>query len=256
MNTAGNYYDPRDRSVRRLGILLIAAGILMFLLFTAAAFHEAGLRRIKSQLQTESLCTLEKPCRLEVVLSYDKEPVDMNLVSPSGQIYSSRNADFYEIQEGRIIMSVTARELGDWGIQYNYNTNRDLSVQANQLFIDQVVLTDIQRYTNDPKPGEDLDYYISVLAQFGDGSDKTTRTKCLITAFRTSGPAVELYAGELVLNTKTNLELDLDNLPSGTYTLKVQTYGRYDGTELVAENPDPYADSWEEELTWENPKEP
>lgn len=250
-NEFKNYYDPSSPQIKRLGILLITMGAVIFAVFAFLAFRAANDRRFKSELQSEFLCTLQRPCQLEVILTYDKEPVDVNLITPSGQTLSSRNMDIYEEQDGRIVMAVTTKELGDWGIEYNYKTNRDLRIQTNELQVEQVFLSNIQRFTSDPRPGEPMDYYISILAGFGDGTDKETEINCYIVAMKTGAMPVQLHSGTLKLNTQTNLELNLEELESGEYTLRIQTSGK----SVENDGYDKYADTWEEELSWENRKD-
>lgn len=215
-----DYYRPKDGPIKLLAVLLGVLSLTAFALFAFGAQTASLSRQSRQDMQTKPLATVEQPCQLELTVEYDKEPIDAVLISPSGIRFAKEDLSAYADTGTSLKLNLVTEETGDWQIEYNQKSNRDLNLTVNQSYADQIFLRDLETWTS-PAAG---DLYLQFTPLYQDGSDTETTIHCSITAeqFSMSHSAL-VYNGTLPVNKQAKIQLDMKSLPSDQYRLWIHT---------------------------------
>lgn len=111
--------------VKILLILAIVLNIILIILYGITKFDENN-NQIK---QTYKLGDVTEYGYVGVELTYDKEPVDIELITPSGEHIYPRYADFYSIDETNRVITLLydTDELGEYQIAFNVKSNTSIN---------------------------------------------------------------------------------------------------------------------------------
>lgn len=240
--TKPNLYRPNDRKMQVLSATLFVISFLLFAAGAGLSTFAARMETNRTEYITDELCTVSYPCTITLTAAYDRSPIDIHFISPSGRRYSQTQVDSFKDDGSSIIMSLTTDEAGDWTFDYNKKNNRSLQLSVDQTYANQVYLIDAKTETS--KTTGSL--YITFRPLYGDGTDTTTEISCAVamTGLETSMSRLA-WNGMIPLNTTARIELDTDGLPNGLYQLTLTT-GNSDN--------EAYQAVWKEDVTWEGLK--
>lgn len=224
-----NTYRPKLGKPIAFTVLLCLLSVTLFIGFSLMSM-DASDRRMRSRELTEALlCNTEVPCNIILTVESNREPIEIQLVSPSGTVYREKDMDNTTRSENglNVTMSLFTGEKGEWKIRYNQLTNSRINFSVKQEYADQVYpqnMTLVKGRTTGS-------YYLEFVPVYKDGSDTKTMLHCSVTMDKI--PTGELskivYIGEVRMNTKARLQLDTENLPEGEYYMDVSTSGNQPG---------------------------
>lgn len=107
-----------------IGILItfIIGLVAVFLLLLKSQYYN-------NTLKLYELGTAEQCGYVGVELVYDNEPVDVELISPSGKHYNKQTVSIYNINTDKRTITVLydTSELGEWVVSFNEKTNERIT---------------------------------------------------------------------------------------------------------------------------------
>lgn len=224
-----NTYRPKMGKPIAFAVFLCLLSFVLFVGFSMMSM-DASDRRMRSRELTEALlCNTEVPCNIILTAESNREPIEIQFVSPSGTIYREKDMDNTSRSENGldVTMSLFTGETGEWKIRYNQLTNSRINFSVKQEYADQVYpqnMTLVKGRTTGS-------YYLEFVPVYKDGSDTETILHCSVTMDKipTGERSKVVYIGEVRMNTKARLQLDTENLPDGEYHLDVSTSGDQPG---------------------------
>lgn len=129
---------------------LIALVIFANIIIISLWLLQNHTRLLNNGLQDYSLGTLTQYGYIGIELSYDKEPVDITLLSPSGQKLTKEYFDVYEVDElnHRMTALIDSNNLGQWQVALNKKSNTTVKYsfitgESPTLYLTNVKLTEI-----------------------------------------------------------------------------------------------------------------
>lgn len=235
--------------------LLCLLSIILFVGFSLMSIN-ASDRRMRSRELTEALlCNTKVPCNIILTAKSNKEPIEIQFVSPSGTIYREKDMDnTIRSKNGLdVTMSLFTGETGEWKMRYNQLTNSRINFSVKQEYADQVYPQDMTLV----KGRTTGSYYLEFVPLYKDGSDTETMLHCSVTMDKipTGERSKVVYIGEVRMNTKARLQLDTENLPEGEYYLDLSTSGDQPGYSANKRTKVILGELPEETLTDETPDE-
>lgn len=81
------------------------------------------------------------PCMVILAVSYDLEPVDVILISPSGEEYKEEYNAKHE--NNTMFISTITREKGDWIVKYNKKRNTQIHIKFEAKNVKKLLLEDL-----------------------------------------------------------------------------------------------------------------
>lgn len=108
---------------------LIAITIILNISLVAICLILMKSQHYNDLPQTYKLGKAEQSGYIGVELTYDKEPVDIELISPTGKRFGKQHTNVYNIDTNKKQMTVLCdtTELGEWTISFNKKTNKHIS---------------------------------------------------------------------------------------------------------------------------------
>lgn len=203
---------------------LLVGLLLLLAVCTAAGFQwlsvlSAEKRNAAGQMHEDYLTTTETPCTLVLDVSYDKEPIDLSVTAPDGDVITGDGLGLSIDADGKSMRAEWfTDQSGDWVLRYNRKSNHRIAFDVKQEYAERVTLSETEFVKG--KIGEK--YYLKVTPLYKDGSDTETKLHCSVTMDETlPGMSRIVYVGELSLNKKNVIELDTEGMPDGEYYLDV-----------------------------------
>ena len=154
------------QNARFTGVLFVFFLLFLFLLIFGG-YTLIQYRMSQNTLTTKTVGNTISPCRVVLALQYDIEPVDVTLISPSGQRYQEEYDAEHE--NNTMIISTITNEKGDWLIEYNKLRNKTLNIKFRAENIDKLLLEDVTWNVKGNQPS------VSFKGNFGNG--KTVKYK-------------------------------------------------------------------------------
>lgn len=92
------------------------------------------------------LGTLSEYGYMGIDLSYDKEPVDITLISPTGKKFDESNCDVYTVDKNnkRITALIDTKEIGQWDVMFDKKFNRAIRYSPVTEASPTLYLTDVK----------------------------------------------------------------------------------------------------------------
>lgn len=125
------FYKPNTRHTGILSIFFFSVGVLLFVASIIAGYFLSHQRLERDSFTPHDLYTMEAPGTLDVLIQFDKEPVDFVLVSPSGERFPSDSFEDLEETNDTLSVSLETQDTGNWKIEYNQKSNNTVTVTAN-----------------------------------------------------------------------------------------------------------------------------
>lgn len=195
--TKNGTYMPDTGQLRSVSLSMAGAGFAVFFIAIAFAFYLNHHASTKYDMRTEYLLSTSRPCAVEILVDFDREPIDFILHAPDNNWYSTANFTEYEITDNQIRAILHTDLVGDWDIEYNIKSNNDMHIAVTQKNIDALYVAN-PGLNYDPVTGQ---VTLSFTPQFGDMTDTTTELTCQ--AYLTSDEQYQthvLYDGIVALN--------------------------------------------------------
>ena len=177
-----------------------------------------------AEQQEKTLINLEEEKDLIVTFVYDKEIVDISFIDPEGNIKNEiENTSYDEGSEKYRIYSIKKAIAGEWKIRYDKQNNESIEFyvvegETSLLIKDyKYTLKDnsllVEFYISD-KDNKQVQYEI-----FAVNADEHKIVNESEENYDSS--FVKLKEGPISSNTNVTMNVDLKDLPTGTYTLKL-----------------------------------
>ena len=125
--------------------LIFAGSAALFAIAIGMLFVITGMR-LKAQMnernvmvsQNSDATKVERPCMINLEAAFDVEPVDLELMSPSGILYDASTATSYTSEAGRVTMSLIATETGNWQVLSNQKANTAVGVTFSTQYVENI----------------------------------------------------------------------------------------------------------------------
>lgn len=220
MKNDKNLYQTKDKNSNNAGWSLILFATVLLALFLYFAYQMADIRDKHTIMQSMTLCEVTEPCTIQTTVTFDNEPIEIQLITPSGKHYAEAEFNTYEITDNKIICTVNTDEIGEWKVEYNNLTNTDVKITYDLLPPNQLYFENV-KINNDAK-----NFTVSLKTIYQDQSDKNTKVNCLIRmSSDTKNKSVAIYDAEIPINQELTLECNTSNLVTGTnWQFSIQTY--------------------------------
>lgn len=198
----GNYV-PNTGKAKTAAVGLAVTAFSVFLCFIALAFFLNWQAARRYDMREQFLLSTERPCTIEISIAFDREPIDFNIVTPTGEWKGTADFTSYEITDNQINATLVTDLQGDWMIRYNIKSNRNTDISVTEKDIERLYIKDFNIEVN----GEVLT--LSFTPAFGDLSDQTTQLTC--SAVLISGvDRYILYDGNMTLNVHASMKYTVD----------------------------------------------
>lgn len=174
-----------------------AFGICLFMA------HYIDTQKTKHNImKTYDACEINSPCKLTFTVNYNKEPVDIELISPSGKKYTKYTADTYHISNSAVVLTVTTEDIGQWKCSYNTKRNTKLSADIKSDYVEKLFLTNVIYSDN----------HVTLNSQYGNGSsNKTYKISAYMNSVTTKQSCI-VYEGQHELNKSIEFDLNTENM--------------------------------------------
>lgn len=213
------YYRPNTRKATALAVALTVLSILIFCGFSALSLMASDKRMISREMTTDLLCTTETPCRIILEAHSDKEPVNLEIVSPSGNIVKERDMEKVSVSDDGLskTLALYSEEMGDWLLSYDRRMNNSISFSVKQEYTDQISIQDMELEQGKLTGA----YYLKFTPIYKDGTDTETMLHCSVAMEKTPSAerAAIAYIGEVAMNKTARVQLDTEHLPTGEYKI-------------------------------------
>ncbi len=199
-------------------LFLIIVGLITLLL--------GGVRPTYAEVKQVNLTTLETEQDLAVLFQYETEIVDIQFISPSGQVYTNDSAELaYEEGDLWRTYRLTNAEPGVWQIEVDKGTNDHIQYSIIDdragLWVDYF---NVESRLNQPIKVEfKADY---------DGGDKRYHYEISAVNEWDLSQSTVLSTGRADSGEAVEEEIDIDQLATGRYTFHLQVYYDEDGAEV------------------------
>lgn len=215
------YYKPDTRKATVLAVALAVLSVLLFCGFSTLSMKASDKRMGSREMVTDLLCTTETPCRIILEARSDREPVNLEIVSPSGDTIKERDMELIDKSNDGLskTLAIYSEEMGDWLLSYNRRMNNSISFSVKQEYTERVSIQDM-----DLEQGQHTGaYYLKFTPVYKDGSDTETMLNCSVTMemLPTAERAGMAYIGEVAMNRTARVQLRTDNFPAGEYKISV-----------------------------------
>lgn len=215
------YYKPDTRKATALAVALAMLSVLLFAGFSLLSMEASDRRMGSREMVTDLLCTTETPCRIILEAHSDKEPVNLEIMSPSGNVIKERDMEKIDSSDDGLekTLAVYSEEMGDWLLSYDRRMNNSISFSVKQEYTGQVSIQDV-KLEQGQRTGT---YYLKFTPVYRDGSDTETMLHCSVTMelLPVAKRAGMAYIGEVTMNRTARVQLKTDNFPSGDYKISV-----------------------------------
>lgn len=215
------YYKPDTRKATALAVALTVLSLLLFSGFSLLSMRASDKRMVSREMTTDLLCTTETPCRIILEAHSDKEPVNLEIISPSGSIIKERDMEKINTSEDGLTktLAIYSEEMGDWLLSYDRRMNSSISFSVKQEYTEQISIQNMELEQGKLTGA----YYLKFTPVYKDGTDTETPLHCSVTMEKqpTAEKAGMAYIGEVVMNKTARVQLDTSNFPTGEYKIMV-----------------------------------
>lgn len=221
LSSKEEYYKPNTKKATALSVALAVFSILVFVLFSALSMKASDKRMMSREMTTDLLCTTETPCRIILDARSDKEPVNLEIISPSGVVIKERDMEKLDVSDNGLskTLALYSEEMGDWLLSYDRRMNNSISFSVKQEYTNQISIQDMELEQGKLTGA----YYLKFTPVYKDGSDTETTVHCSVTMEKQ--PSAEragmAYIGEVTLNKAARVQLDTSHFPTGDYKIDV-----------------------------------
>lgn len=203
---------------KRISIIVIC--------FLIAWNFPAFTQKTYAETKQKEIITLEAPKDLAVMFLFDKEIVEIEFISPSGNKKTSSDSDVnYTSGDLWSTYRISNAEAGTWKVEYDLKTNSTIEYSVIEddygLWI---------QYFNVNKTAED-----TIKAVFeADCETEVIHYSYEIYAVNTADNnfIYKISDGSAESNKENETEIKLDSLPSGNYVFRLDVFYRDGGAEL------------------------
>ena len=136
-------------SIKKTNLLIALIIFINAIIFLLWLYQFNGKFSINAK-QEYILGTIDEYCCVGLKLSYNKEPAEITIVSPSRRKYSKNYCDVYEIDESKKIITalIDTKEIGQWSVIINKKSNKSIQYEfvtaaSPSLYLSNVKLTEI-----------------------------------------------------------------------------------------------------------------
>lgn len=190
-----------------LPFLLAAWFILLGLAAMGASFAFAAYSGMERQSRTRNvskpLCSVSGPCDIAISVSFDADPVDVLVVSPSGEKQLLSGLPDYALMNGTASASLSTDEAGDWSVEYQPMSNRDIKIASDLLPPSVPFLYDVE---TDISPGRAS---LSFRTAYG-GQDLYD---CVV-RIKDGDRVYTVYSDPVRMDGETSVDLSMSGVPS------------------------------------------
>lgn len=144
-----NHKKQLHQNAKFSGILFLFF-ILFLAVFITICLFIIQYRASQNAPIIKQIGETQNPCRVVLALTYDLEPVDATLISPSGEEY--REGYNEEHKDNTLFISTITREKGNWMIQYNKKRNTQIHVKFEAKNVEKLLLEDLKWDLNNKNP--------------------------------------------------------------------------------------------------------
>lgn len=168
------------KSIKRFCNQLTFIAIMLSILTIAGYKLASDARKQEHEYTSMVIGTITKPTSYKITIQYQNQPIDFNLLSPSGTEYNEYSksngstAYTYTDDGSMITLHFNTSEYGDWILSYNHRYhNNNLKINVTELPYEGLVPTDIRAvimddelffefmpYSGTGKEHEYVNYYI------------------------------------------------------------------------------------------------
>lgn len=135
-----NISQPLEyKRIKQFRNQLVIIAIVLTTLTIAGYSITRAMRTQEHEFKTMTIGTVTEPCSYEVSITYKDNPIDYQIISPSGTVFTEKKQTTGETTivtsdtGDKILIYITTCEKGDWLLKYNHRYhNTNLKINASQ----------------------------------------------------------------------------------------------------------------------------